>query len=222
ELAAMAAPVAHDADAGNAVPTGIVPLLPIQADFFAMPMTRRHHWNQSVLLDCRDGFDTGALAAALGDLVVHHDALRLRFVEASGVWQQTYADEETCADLLWVRDAATEAERLAHCEAAQRSLDLAHGPLLRAVALRTGDRWQLLLAIHHLVVDGVSWRVLIEDLHAAYRARLNGEAAAPPARTASYQRWAEALRDSAARRGEEIPHWQALATVDASLPADEA
>ncbi|WP_244981234.1 non-ribosomal peptide synthetase [Cupriavidus alkaliphilus] len=155
------------------------------------------------------------------DLVAHHDALRLRFVQRDGAWQQAYADSETCADLLWVRHAASEAERLAHCEAAQRSLDLAEGPLLRAVALQCGERWQLLLVIHHLVVDGVSWRVLVEDLRDAYAQRRQGQQAVLPARTASYQRWSQALRTNAAMRDAELPHWQALAKVDASLPCDD-
>ncbi|UDM53201.1 non-ribosomal peptide synthetase [Cupriavidus sp. MP-37] len=221
ELAAVAAPVAHDAIDGNAVPAGAVLLLPIQADFFDTPMARRQHWNQSVLLDCREAPDTTALAAALADLVAHHDALRLRFVQRDGVWQQAYADSEACPDLLWVRHATSEAERLAHCEAAHRSLDLAEGPLLRAVALQAGERWQLLLVIHHLVVDGVSWRVLVEDLRDAYAQRRQGQPAALPARTASYQRWSQALRAHAEARGVELPHWQALAQVDASLPCDD-
>ncbi|SPD54786.1 Non ribosomal peptide synthase, antibiotic synthesis contains 3 condensation domains, 2 AMP-acid ligases II domains, 2 PP-binding, Phosphopantetheine attachment site (plasmid) [Cupriavidus taiwanensis] len=221
ELAAVATPVAQDAVEGNVVPEGAVPLLPIQADFFDTPMARRHHWNQSVLLDCREAPELPALAAALRDLVAHHDALRLRFVLRDGAWHQAYADSEACPDLLWVRHAASEAERLAHCEAAQRSLDLAEGPLLRAVALQCGKRWQLLLVIHHLVVDGVSWRVLVEDLRDAYQQRRQGQQAVLPARTASYQRWSQALRAHAATRDAELPHWQALAQVDATLPCDD-
>ncbi|MDK3025010.1 amino acid adenylation domain-containing protein [Cupriavidus taiwanensis] len=221
ELAAVAAPVVQDVIDSNAVPVGAVPLLPIQADFFETPMRQRHHWNQSVLLNCRAAPDAPALAAALADVVAHHDALRLRFVQRDGVWQQAYAGIEASPDLLWVRHAESEAERLAHCEAAQRSLDLAEGPLLRAVALQCGERWQLLLVIHHLVVDGVSWRVLVEDLRDAYQQRMQGQPAVLPARTASYQRWSQALRTNAATRDDELPHWQALAQVDASLPCDD-
>ncbi|WP_423194301.1 amino acid adenylation domain-containing protein [Cupriavidus sp. H18C2] len=222
ELAAVAVPVGADAVDDHAAPRGAVPLLPIQADFFAQPMPRRDHWNQSVLLDCRDGLDTDALRQAVDDIVAHHDALRLRFTPDGSGWQQVYADAEACADLLWVRHADDEAGRLAHCEAAQRSLDIANGPLLRAVALETGGAWQLLLVIHHVVVDGVSWRVLVEDLLAAYRQRLQGDTPALPPRTASYQRWALALRDHAARRADELPHWQALAGIDATLPTVDA
>jgi len=218
ELAA-AAMAAEQAQTDDAVPTGDVPLLPIQADYFAVPMPARNHWNQSVLLDCRGALDTDALRLALADVVAHHDALRLRFTQVAGAWQQSYADTEACADPLWVRTAASDAERLSHCEAAQRSLDIAHGPLLRAVALQAAGRWQLLLVVHHLVVDGVSWRVLVDDLFAAYRRRLDGTAPTL-ARTASYQRWSRALRDHAARRADELAHWQALSAIHGTLPAD--
>jgi len=222
ELATVAQPLPRDGAMDEAVPTGAVPLLPIQAAFFETPMPVRHHWNQSVLLDCREALDTQALALALGDLVAHHDALRLRFSPADGAWVQTYADAEAAPDLLWVREFGDDAGRLAHCEAAQRSLDLAHGPLLRAVALHgAAGQWQPLLVIHHLVVDGVSWRILIEDLLAAYRQRAGGEPAALPARTASYQRWSEALRRNAASRASELPHWQALSNAAAALPCDD-
>ncbi|RZT39144.1 non-ribosomal peptide synthetase [Cupriavidus agavae] len=218
DLAAVAVPVEVGASSDD-VPHGAVPLLPIQADFFDQPMARRHHWNQSVLLDCRDGLDADSLRLALRDIVTHHDALRLRFFEETGDWRQSYAEGEPGGDLLWTREAASEAERLAHCDAAQRSLDIERGPLLRAVALQTGGAWQLLLVIHHLVVDGVSWRVLVEDLLAAYQARLQGAAPMLPARTASFQRWALALCDAARTRADELPHWQALAGLDAALPA---
>ncbi|WP_043368013.1 condensation domain-containing protein, partial [Cupriavidus sp. WS] len=218
----VAQPLPRDGVAEETVPTGAVPLLPIQADFFAMPMERRGHWNQSVLLDCREAPDTAALSLALGDLVAHHDALRLRFSQADGAWTQRYAPAETAPDLLWVREFPNETERIAHCEAAQRSLDLAHGPLLRAVALQgTAGQWQLLLVIHHLVVDGVSWRILIEDLLAAYQQRRSGQPAALPARTASCQRWSEALRRKTASRADELPHWLALSGTAAELPCDD-
>ncbi|WP_354683427.1 amino acid adenylation domain-containing protein, partial [Cupriavidus necator] len=220
ELAAVAVPLAQDAVTDNVVPTGAVPLLPIQAGFFDTPIAHRHHWNQSVLLDCSEVLDVEALRLALADAVAHHDALRLRFTRRDGTWQQAYADMETCPDLLWVRKAGSEAEHRAHCEAAQRSLDITHGPLLRAVALQSGEQWQLLLVIHHLVVDGVSWRVLVEDLLTAYRQRMEGTPAALPARTASYQRWSEALRANAAERAIELAHWQALAQCDQHLPCD--
>ncbi|MBY4899386.1 condensation domain-containing protein, partial [Cupriavidus sp. AU9028] len=222
ELAAVAQAVSVDAPGESSVPTGAVPLLPIQSDFFATAMPRRDHWNQSVLLDCREPLQLEALAAALHDLVTHHDALRLRFLQTGDGWRQEYAEHEGYGELLRVRSAQSEDERLRHCEAAQRSLDLAQGLVFRAVALQMGERWQLLLVAHHLVVDGVSWRVLIEDLLAVYRQRASGQAPSLPARTASYQQWSQALRGATERRSDELPYWLALQDADVELPSDKA
>ncbi|MGV8442215.1 condensation domain-containing protein, partial [Pseudomonas aeruginosa] len=77
----------------------------------------------------------------------------------------------------------------------QRSLDLGSGPLLRALLATLGDGSQrLLLVIHHLVVDGVSWRILLEDLQTAYRQLQAGQAVALPAKTSAFKAWAERLQ----------------------------
>jgi len=211
ELAPFAEPVPALPAAAQGDAQGAVPLLPIQAEFFAGATPRRHHWNQSLLLQCREPLDTAALQRALQALLDHHDSLRLRFrQDAAGAWQQAYATvpEGQRREMLWVRRAADGAQVEALCDEAQRSLDLAQGPLLRALAIEVADgSWRLMLAVHHLVVDGVSWRILLEDLQAAYAQACAGRPVALPARTSSYQDWARAL--------------QAHALGLPDLPADE-
>src|SRR6185369_15806795 len=77
----------------------------------------------------------------------------------------------------------------------QASLDLVAGPLLRFVVLRGGQELgdRLLIVIHHLAVDGVSWRILLEDFDLLYRKLAAGEIPRLPARTTSFKRWAEDL-----------------------------
>ncbi len=229
-VALLAAVIERAAPADAAAPAsdvqGEVPLLPFQRDFFAMPMPRRHHWNQSVLLQPRGAIDIAALRDALKAVVRHHDALRLRFDPLpEGGWRQRYTAPETLAqaDLLWQRRAADAAELDALCDEAQRSLDLAAGPLLRALAVDLADGSQrLLLAIHHLVVDGVSWRVLLEDLQRAYLQRTKGRPVELPPKTSSVKDWALALQAHAAACGGEMAHWQALAGVPVALPCAPA
>ncbi|KQU66157.1 non-ribosomal peptide synthetase [Rhizobacter sp. Root29] len=178
-------------------PAGAVPLLPIQHEFFALALTNRHHWNQSLLLHSRDPLQPAPLAQALAALLRHHDSLRLRFTQdAQGAWHQAHApyDETRQRELLWVRRAADAAQVEALCDEAQRSLDLSRGPLLRGLAIEVADgSWRLMLAVHHLVVDGVSWRILLEDLQTAYRQCVAGEPVVLPPKTGSYQEWSESL-----------------------------
>ena len=137
-----------------------------------------------------------------------------------GAWSQAYADPAE-QDWLWLRSVADEAGQIAVAEAAQRSLDLAEGPLLRAVLVERWDGTQrLLLAIHHLVVDGVSWRILLEDLQAAYGQAVAGEPIALPETSSSFGAWGRALQAHAASPEllAELPYWQSVLDGPSGFP----
>ncbi|WP_454674051.1 amino acid adenylation domain-containing protein [Achromobacter pestifer] len=189
-LASVAQPLLAQAETISTPAAGQIQLLPIQAEFFRQAMPVRDHWNQAVLLTPSEPLDESALRAALAQLVNHHDSLRLRFDEGSQGWTQRYAEDAAPSDLLWTAQAADAEALTRQCDAAQRSLKLSHGPLLRALAVHMADGSdRLLLVAHHLVVDGVSWRILLEDLQATYQAARQGRQAALPAKTAHYGEW---------------------------------
>jgi len=223
QLAAVAEPVVATAVGTNAaIQDTTKAFLPMQTWFLDLPMKQRHHWNQAVLLASREPLDTALLERALHALVQHHDALRLRLAQdASGRW--TLASEQPSADLLWVREAATPADIVTSCDQAQRSLDLGHGPLLRALAINLADgSWRLLLVIHHLAVDGVSWRILLADLQTAYERLQAGDAVTLPPKTTSCDQWATRLArhaTSAALRAQ-LDYWLDMARTPAGLPCD--
>ncbi len=172
--------------------SGAALLLPIQQQFFADEIPQRHHWNQSVLLQPRQTLDAEKIEQVLRALVAHHDALRLSFTLHDGVWQAEHrAVEALPQNLLWQEDVADAAALEALGNRAQRSLDLQHGPLLRAVLATLADGTQRLqLVIHHLAVDGVSWRILLEDLQNAYQQLLNDQPLSLPSRTSAFKDWA--------------------------------
>nr|WP_232106364.1 non-ribosomal peptide synthetase [Pseudomonas mendocina] len=211
--------------------TGLAPLLPIQQYFFDQDIPERHHWNQSVLLKTEQTLESSLLERALRALVIHHDALRLSFTrEAGGDWLAQYrsiAEQEQAwagSALVWQVEV-DDAEGLeALCNEAQRSLDLERGPLLRAVLANLADDSQrLLLVIHHLVVDGVSWRILLEDLQTAYSQLKVGESVRLADKTSSTRAWAEHLRSYASDRAlqEEKEYWlRQLTGTSAGLPCD--
>ncbi|WP_455912771.1 amino acid adenylation domain-containing protein, partial [Pseudomonas putida] len=193
--------------------TGEVILTPVQQAFFSQAIAARHHWNQSLLLTPREALEPAQLDAALTQLINHHDALRLIFTRQADGWQQAHA-APAAESVLWQSSVGTEAELAALCDEAQRSLNLEQGPMLRAALVTLADGAQrLLLVVHHLVVDGVSWRVLLEDLQQAYRQ------VALPAKTSSYQQWAQQLQAHAYTLDEQLPFWLAQSS-DAELPCD--
>jgi len=208
---------------------GVVPLTPIQHWFFAQAISNRNHWNQALLLDLMRPVQARSLARALDVMLSQHDALRLRFA-----WQpqhgvrQIYAAPAASesATLLWHRRADSAQERARIVQDAHESLDLERGPLLRAVLFEGGAGAQLLLVVHHLVIDGVSWRVLLRDLETATLALESERPIALPPKTDSFQRWSRAL-DRHARSQElrdELPYWRDLIgrapQTAATLPVD--
>jgi amino acid adenylation domain-containing protein/non-ribosomal peptide synthase protein (TIGR01720 family) len=228
ELARVAERAAEVA-AGCEPVGGPVPLTPIQRWFFAQEPPNPHHFNQAVMLKLREPVELAALAGAVAELVRHHDALRLRFARQGEGWRQWQAANgaegvfqrvELSGERDWRQALEADASQV------QASLDLRSGPLLRVVHYRLGEAGErLLLAIHHLAVDGVSWRILLEDLQRAYDQLRAGRRVELPAKTTSFQEWSRRLsqhaRTSALAAEEE--HWASLAReVPARLPVDHA
>ncbi|WP_254058969.1 condensation domain-containing protein, partial [Pseudomonas aeruginosa] len=178
----------------------------------------------SLLLKPREALNAKALEAALQALVEHHDALRLRFHETDGTWHAEHAEATLGGALLWRAEAVDRQALESLCEESQRSLDLADGPLLRSLLVDMADGGQrLLLVIHHLVVDGVSWRILLEDLQRAYQQSLRGEAPRLPGKTSPFKAWAGRVSEHA--RGEsmkaQLQFWRELLEgAPAELPCE--
>ena len=201
--------------AGTAVPviaeqglvTGEVALTPIQRWFFEQEVSEPHHFNQSLLLEVKQALDAELLAQAVRQIVLHHDALRLRFEQSESGWVQYHARAEeddrsfTRFDLSAVPASDQSAAIEKEAAAVQASLNLSAGPVLRVVYfdLGAGQPARLLLVCHHLVVDGVSWRILLADLQQAYAALAAGEPVQLPAKSSSFQQWSQALREYARR-----------------------
>jgi amino acid adenylation domain-containing protein/non-ribosomal peptide synthase protein (TIGR01720 family) len=202
---------------------GSMPLSPIQSRFFELDIPQRHHWNQSVLLKSGMRIEPEPLLVSLHALVQHHDALRLRFSSPDGQWRADFRDQEG-AELLWQSELSDISELEALANEAQASLSLDQGPLLRAVLLALPDGQQrLLLIIHHLVVDGVSWRVLLEDLQTAYGLAMQNNQPRLPARTSSLQSWAEHLHGYALGEALQVEqdYWlESLGGAIEELPRD--
>ncbi|MGA8118005.1 MAG: condensation domain-containing protein, partial [Actinocatenispora sp.] len=221
--AASAEPTATPGDPAASV-HGPVPLLPMQRWFLDRPLRDRHHFTQSVLVSVAADTDAELLARAIEGLVERHAALRARFVAGPDGWCQHIAapgghDPVGCAhvDLSTLPPAERTAALTARCAALKAGMDLDRAPLLRAALFTldpAGPR-RLLLAAHHLVVDAVSWHVLLEDLADGYRRLAGAEPPTPAAPTGSVRDQAEALAryaDSAELRTER-GYW-AAARVD--------
>ncbi len=217
-------------DAEQGLLRGEVPLTPIQRYFFAQSLSEQEHFNQSLMLLVRRRIDGERLQAVVRAVVEQHDGLRLRFGETGAGWEQRYGGEEAVSevvvqevDVSEVSGAEQRGRITAASDAVQRSLKLEGGGLLRVVLFETGAEQRLLLVAHHLVVDGVSWRVLVEDLGRGLEQAERGEAIELGRKTSSYRRWAERLEEyagGAAAVGEQ-EYWNQVAKWSGGkLPVD--
>jgi amino acid adenylation domain-containing protein/non-ribosomal peptide synthase protein (TIGR01720 family) len=196
--------------------TAEIPLTPIQHWFFEHDFAGAQHWNQSFIFQSNEPLEPIALSQAVVAVAQQHPALRFRYGREGERWIQRYG-ASAGADLCTVAtaDLATVAGE------AQASLDLTIGPTLRLIL--SADRARVLIVAHHLCIDGVSWRILLEDLETAYRQVRDGLPIQLPAEATSFQSWAGQLRAaaSAPALAAELPHWQALANFrPAPLPDD--
>ncbi len=181
----------------SAESAGDIPLSAIQSWFFRTVSVRLEHFNQAVWLIARDRWKVDALSTALRQVAATHAAFRTRYRREHEAWRQAIVEGENAialrtVDLRGVADAGTQAAELVRSE--QGSLDLARGPLSRAAIVHFDGEDGLLWVVHHLAVDGVSWRILLEDLSTAYAAACAGKSAALPAPSASFATWTRSVQ----------------------------
>ncbi|MEH2299318.1 MAG: condensation domain-containing protein [Nostoc sp.] len=202
ELAIATANTTISIVAEQGLVSGIVPLTPIQHGFFEENWTEPHHFNQSMLLEVPPDLKPALLEQAIRELIIHHDALRMRFVQDELGWQEQNSDDckQVPFQVIDLSSLTEEEHKTAiewEANQLQTTLNLSQGTLLRAVLFKLGSArpGRLLLIIHHLVVDGVSWRILLEDLATAYQQLQQTQAVQLPPKTTSFQDWAIRLQE---------------------------
>jgi amino acid adenylation domain-containing protein/non-ribosomal peptide synthase protein (TIGR01720 family) len=209
---------------------GEVPLTPIQHWLFQTHTANPHHLNQATLVELTADLDVPALRTALAALLTQHDALRMRFEPGPDGWRQHNAPPEPADPLerhdLSELDLTEQPDTvLALADRVHAGFDLTRGHLFRAVLfeLGAGRAPQLLLVAHHLVVDAVSWRILLSDLETGYQQAAAGKPVDLGARTTSFQEWSRRLSEHVAGGAfdGEVAHW-AAALPGGDLPLDHA
>ncbi len=203
---------------------GDVPLTPIQHWFFSQELASPHHWNQSVLLTVKQEIDPTVLARSLQYLVHHHDALRATFSHQTKGWQQFYSEPSETASLVVIQRTVEDVSQFITAEstAIQSSFSLQNGPLLKVIYYNlktaTGVEQRLLIVCHHLIIDGISWRILLSDLQRLYQqlaesSNLENKVQLPP-KTLSCKHWVNQLESTDFTS--ERPYWHNIAS--AKLP----
>jgi amino acid adenylation domain-containing protein/non-ribosomal peptide synthase protein (TIGR01720 family) len=175
--------------------SGSCPLTPIQLMFLRWDGSATRRYALDAWLEVNPGIDVARLTRVISELARHHDALRLGLSRQNGRWVQEFRSEET-APLLKVVNLAESVDPQPtlneEIDAALNRIDPRQGPLLQAVYFGYGPRepGRFWLGVHHLATDGVSMRILVEDI--ADGCQRETEPLFGP-RTSSFQTWAEDL-----------------------------
>lgn len=195
-------------------------LTPIEGWFFSQDFKNPGFYNQSVLLRLNRKLSIENLRKAFLQVIEHHDGLRLNY-EAGTL---AYGNKDFASVFsISEHNAASAGELVEVCESLKQQIDIEKGLMLRAGIIRyAGDGERLLITAHHLVVDGISWRVLLEDLYRSHNALENNNIIKLPLKTASLIDWHSQLvkfSGSEEIQGSE-EYWKDLGGLAFTLPVD--
>jgi len=216
-----------EAEAGPLRPT------PVQQWYLAQPQPQPAHHAQAFVLTLARQVDPAWVRRALDRLVADHPALRLRAGQEAPAWALSIAplaDPPMAARPLQVFDwraaSADEAQvRLRDLSATlQRGTQLGGGQLLEAALAQGPQADWLVLSVHHLAVDGVSWRILLEEFEHGMAAAAQGREPAARPEPCSLRRWTDALAERSLSQAlaAQRPHWLAVAALARQAPPSPA
>ncbi|MED1146290.1 non-ribosomal peptide synthetase [Bacillus paralicheniformis] len=206
---------------------------PVQKWFLSQDIKEAHHFNQSVMLHRSNPLDEDALRKTLKAITVHHDALRLICAkDEQGNLRLYNRPANIGEDQLYnlrIFNLAGEPKDHEHIikhqvRELQKAMDLENGPLVQVGLFRSSEGDDLFLAIHHLAVDGISWRIILEDLASVYEQAIRGDDIALPPKTASFQTYTEQLAKYAESRRllQQADYWRAIEQHETvALPKDQ-
>ncbi|MBN1050268.1 non-ribosomal peptide synthetase [Clostridium botulinum] len=195
-------------------------LTPIQKWFFNQNFKEMNHWNQSVMLYRKDRFEEKLIIKVFNTILKHHDALRMVFKNIDG---QIHQFNRENADNLFELKIFNYLEEFdfknkikEECELLQKSLNLWSGDLVKLGLFKTSDGDYLAIIIHHLIIDGVSWRILFEDFAIGYEQLLNKEEIDIQEKCNSYLDWQKALEEYSYSKEllNQVDYWNKLLDVE--------
>ena len=147
-------------------------LSPIQAMYFECMGTKSTHFNQSALLKLKQQTDSKDLASAIHSIVNSHSMLRARFSQSeSGVWQQRITQDVAGSYRIRTHMSTSPEQLSGLIGESQRYLDIVNGPLFAVDLFQMQESGDTLIALvaHHLIIDVVSWNIILEDLENLFK-----------------------------------------------------
>lgn len=222
-LAEVLEPLNEEIDQAEFV--GKIAATPVQLWFADKVKTDRHHWNQSIVLNAQH-IDLEVASKALAILCKHHDVLRSKVEFGSDDEPVLFIDssDACCGPTVQFIETGDIDTANTGALALQSSLNLEEGAVLKALLLRQGPVDKLLLVAHHLVIDGVSWRILLEDFVNIYQTLASNKPVNLPPKTHSFAYWRDALSEFSNKKKlrAEAAYWTAVETMPVDVITERA
>jgi amino acid adenylation domain-containing protein/non-ribosomal peptide synthase protein (TIGR01720 family) len=211
----------QDTCEGNIQPT------PIVSWFLARNFANPHHYNQSVLVKLKQDIETSKLEIILNELIKHHDSLRINYNSQTG---ELFYNNEHLSNNYQVREYdltnlsfSGQVDRMTSiADDLKSSFNIETDILIKACVFSVAiNRKLILITAHHLVVDGVSWRIIVDDINTMIKQINSRQGIRLPVKTHSYQEWAKTL-DSYGKKqiDQEVFYWDFVLKQDFSFPID--
>ncbi|MBD1582660.1 non-ribosomal peptide synthetase [Pseudoalteromonas sp. S16_S37] len=193
--------------------SGPVAPLPIQKWFFEQAFEKPTHWNQALLLATDKLLDVAHIQSALDNIIELHEALRLVVNHGNELEVQPSVHSDEILLQTDLRDSHQwQSDLLEVANKAQQSFAFTSKPLLKVCFFKTPhdeSHNRLLIVAHHLIIDGVSWRLLLEDFQSACESAIEGQQIVLPKRTASLYQVSQYYLELA-QHSDVLNYWQAL------------
>ena len=207
---------------------GNVSLLPIQHWFFEEHKNAPHHWNQAIMFSVPENLNPDVVQKGIEYLINYHDALRLGFEKTEEGWNAFVAKPAEVNAFTWIDltdssqlqiDATIEEKAIE----LQTNQDLSKAGLFQTLFIKCGqgNKNKLLLIAHHLVVDTISWQILVSDLESICLQLSRDEEIALLSKTTSYHQWGNHLIElsTSGQVDDEIEFWKEQSDSE-KIPVD--
>lgn len=188
-------------------------LSPVQRCFFSRKFMNMNHWNECFPIYLKDGFDENILKNVINNLMNYHEGLRLVFREENGRYMQYLKGKDEILNNLVISEISPNVDLhdALSKEAIEQnlSINLAEGPLIRFILFKTVEGDYLYTIMHHLIIDGLSMAIVMEDVMTGYVQALKGAEISFCAKTMSIVNWANFINDYALKKEitEEMQYW---------------
>ncbi len=211
-------------------PEGRVALTPIQHWFFNLPLAKKEQFSQACLLKLSPHLDLSKIRKSIELLISTYHTLRLRFEKIGSHWTQYYDDHPLQAEDLIEMVKAKNADKAQWDKVvdglirqAHLGFDLRKGPLAKFYLIKNNPALEsyLLIVIHHLLIDGVSWRVLLEDMEKIYSAHVT-KSTVQGLLGSSFKSWSQSLQGYVYQNKNHKlgSYWKAIEDQQVTIPKD--